>query len=58
MYSEELRDSSFKGFKAQKPVQNQISTIHFLLSDSLNNYEEHLKGSWSTLKILRFQGHF
>ena len=56
--SEKLRDSPLKVVRAPKPVQNQVSTIHFLLSDSLNKYEEHLEGSRSTLKILKFQGHF
>ena len=43
---------------ASKHVLYTISTIHFLLSDSLNKYEEHLEGWRCTLKILNFQGHF
>ena len=53
-----LRDSPLKGVREPKPIQNQVSTIHFLLSDSLNKCEERLEGSRCTLKYLNFQGHF
>ena len=47
-----------KGVRAPKPVQNQVSTIHFLLSDLLNKCEECLEGSRCNLKKFNFQGHF
>ena len=42
----------------RRSLSRTKSTIHFLLSDSLNKYDEHLKGSRCTLKKLDFQGHF
>ena len=53
-----LRDSPLKGVRAPKPIQNQVSTIHFLLSDSLNKCEECLEGSRCTLKNFEFSRPF
>ena len=48
----------WKGSGRRSLSRTKYLRFIFLLSDSLNKYDEHLKGSRCTLKKLDFQGHF